>query len=77
MRKATIKGRSNNGRQHTSCRISRFLSVLISGNNLIAKTSSKDSELIIYISEILCAINPEFRKKIEFTEGYIYKILML
>ena len=28
-----------------------FLSVLITGNNLIAKTSSKDSELIIYISE--------------------------
>ncbi|MEI6049310.1 MAG: acyl-CoA reductase [Bacteroidota bacterium] len=46
-----------------------FLSVLISGNNLIAKTSSKDSELIVGISEILCSINPEFRHKIEFTEG--------
>ena len=46
-----------------------FLSVLISGNNLIAKTSSKDSELIVQISEILCSINPGFRDKIEFTEG--------
>jgi len=46
-----------------------FLSVLISGNNLIAKTSSKDSELIVKISEILCSINPGFRVKIEFTEG--------
>ena len=48
-----------------------FLSVLISGNNLIAKTSSKDSELIVYISEILCLINPGFRDKIEFTEGIL------
>jgi len=46
-----------------------FLSVLISGNNLIAKTSSKDYELIVYISNILCSINTEFRKRIEFTEG--------
>ena len=50
-----------------------FLSVLISGNNLIAKTSSKDSELIVYISEILCSINPGFRDKIEFTEGTTYR----
>jgi hypothetical protein len=46
-----------------------FLSVLISGNNLIAKTSSKDSELIVHISEILCSVNPGFREKIEFTIG--------
>jgi hypothetical protein len=46
-----------------------FLSVLISGNNLIAKTSSKDNELITYISDILCSINPLFRKRIEFTDG--------
>lgn len=46
-----------------------FLSVLISGNNLIAKTSSKDSGLIFYISEILCEVSPEFRNKIEFTTG--------
>ena len=45
-----------------------FLSVLISGNNLIAKTSSKDSDLIVRISEILCTINPAFRGKIVFRE---------
>jgi hypothetical protein len=52
-----------------------FLSVLISGNSLVAKTSSKDSELIVAIAEILCAINPGFKKlsllKVRF------KILML
>ena len=46
-----------------------FLSVLISGNILRAKTSSKDSELIIKIGELLCSINPGFREKIEFAEG--------
>ena len=44
-----------------------FLSVLITGNNLIAKTSSKDTELILFINEILCSLNPEFRKRIKFT----------
>jgi hypothetical protein len=44
-----------------------FLSVLISGNNLIAKTSSKDSELIFFISKILCDINPAFNNKIKFS----------
>jgi hypothetical protein len=48
-----------------------FLSVLISGNNLIAKTSSKDSELIIKIGDILCTIEPGFREKIEFTDGQL------
>ncbi len=48
-----------------------FLSVLISGNNLIAKTSSKDPELIVYISNMLCNINPGFKKKITFTDGLI------
>ncbi len=46
-----------------------FLSVLISGNNIIAKTSSKDNELIVKISSILCDINPAFKDKIEFTNG--------
>jgi hypothetical protein len=46
-----------------------FLSVLISGNYLIAKTSSKDSELIPCISEILFGLKPEFREKVEFTDG--------
>lgn len=45
-----------------------FLSVLISGNILIAKTSSKDSELIVYLAEILCSINPGFKDYINFTD---------
>jgi hypothetical protein len=46
-----------------------FLSVLISGNKVLAKTSSKDPELIPYIAEILYDIDPEFRELIEFTSG--------
>jgi hypothetical protein len=46
-----------------------FLSVLISGNRLSAKTSSKDSDLIIHISDLLCNINPRFRDMINFTDG--------
>jgi hypothetical protein len=48
-----------------------FLCVLISGNRLIAKTSTKDSELIVKIAEILCSIEPRFRDRIVFTEGYL------
>jgi hypothetical protein len=48
-----------------------FLSVLISGHSLTAKTSSKDPDLIIFISNILCDINPEFRNKITITDGFI------
>jgi len=46
-----------------------FLSVLITGNNLIAKTSSKDSELLLVITSILCKINPQFKERIEFTDS--------
>jgi hypothetical protein len=45
-----------------------FLSVLITGNHLIAKTSSKDSELLLYITTMLCKINPSFRDRVEFTD---------
>ena len=48
-----------------------FLSVLISGNTITAKTSSKDPDLIVFISNILCDINPEFRKKINFPDGLL------
>jgi hypothetical protein len=48
-----------------------FLSVLISGNNLIAKTSSKDSALIVKIGDILCSIEPGFRNCIQFSEGQL------
>jgi hypothetical protein len=45
-----------------------FLSVLISGNRILTKTSSKDAELIVFLGEILCKINHEFQSLIEFTE---------
>ena len=48
-----------------------FLSVLITGNTLIAKTSSKDPDLIVFISNILGEINPEFSKRISFTDGLL------
>jgi hypothetical protein len=46
-----------------------FISVLISGNHLLAKTSSKDSDLIRFIGGILILINPEFKNLFTFTEG--------
>jgi hypothetical protein len=48
-----------------------FLSILISGNDIIAKASSKDSELVFCIGRILCDINPAFKDKIEFTDGIL------
>ena len=45
-----------------------FLSVLISGNILVAKTSTKDSGLIKYLADILCFINPDFSDFIIFTD---------
>lgn len=46
-----------------------FLSVLISGNRLVAKTSSKDPDLIPFLGDVICSINPEFSEYIEFTSG--------
>ena len=46
-----------------------FLSVLISGNNIIAKTSSRDSDLIRFIGQILNGIDPRFDEMMEFTNG--------
>lgn len=48
-----------------------FLTVLVSGNNVIAKTSSKDKDLIKFIAGILSNINRQFADKISFTEGVI------
>jgi hypothetical protein len=48
-----------------------FLSVLISGNNIISKTSSKDAELIVHLGNILCSINAGFGEKIKFTENFL------
>jgi hypothetical protein len=43
--------------------------VLITGNIALAKTSSKDSDLLHHLSELLCSINPGFRDMIRFAEG--------
>jgi hypothetical protein len=48
-----------------------FLSVLMSGNSLVAKTSSKDPDLIPLLGEILCDFEPEFSKRIEFAQGIL------
>lgn len=48
-----------------------FLSVLISGNKLLAKPSSRDPDLIKFIAAILTDINPIFEKRIEFTDSYL------
>ena len=45
-----------------------FMCSLITGNRIIAKTSSKDSDLIVYIAKMLCKINSEFDKLINFTQ---------
>ncbi|TXB66923.1 acyl-CoA reductase [Vicingus serpentipes] len=45
-----------------------FLSVLISGNNVIAKTSSEDNTLLKKIAEILIEIDAELATKIKFVE---------
>ncbi|MDP4221765.1 MAG: acyl-CoA reductase [Bacteroidota bacterium] len=46
-----------------------FLSVLITGSNIIAKTSSQDPDLIVFIGNILIEINSGFREKMTFTDG--------
>jgi len=46
-----------------------FMCTLITGNSIIAKTSSKDSDLIVYIAEMLCKINNKFSERINFTQG--------
>jgi hypothetical protein len=46
-----------------------FLSVLVTGNKLIAKKSTKDPDLITFVSDLLIHINPGFRDKIAFADG--------
>jgi hypothetical protein len=48
-----------------------FLSVLITGNNIVARVSSKDSDLIRSISVILCDLKPEFLSRIKFAENLL------
>jgi hypothetical protein len=48
-----------------------FIAVLITGNNIIAKTSSKDKDLIVFVSDVLCKAEQEFSGRITITEGTI------
>lgn len=45
-----------------------FLCVLISGNTILARTSSKDPDLIRFIGGILCSVNHRFRERIIYAE---------
>jgi hypothetical protein len=46
-----------------------FLSVLITGHNVLVKTSSNDQHLLPFLAKYLIAIEPEFANKITFVEG--------
>ena len=46
-----------------------FLSVLISGHKVLAKTSSNDQHLLPFLAKYLIAVAPEFAKYITFTAG--------
>src|SRR5690606_27107373 len=46
-----------------------FISVLITGNKVLAKLSSNDKTLLPFLAVYLISIEPEFKNYIEFTEG--------
>jgi hypothetical protein len=46
-----------------------FLSVLISGHNVLVKTSSNDQHLIKFLANYLITVEPEMSSRITFTEG--------
>lgn len=46
-----------------------FISVLITGNKVLAKLSSNDRTLLQFLAEKLISIEPDFKNYIEFTEG--------
>ncbi|TDP61071.1 acyl-CoA reductase [Flavobacterium dankookense] len=46
-----------------------FLSVLISGHNVLVKTSSNDQHLIKFLAKYLITVNPEIESHINFTDG--------
>ncbi|MDC8001746.1 acyl-CoA reductase [Aequorivita todarodis] len=46
-----------------------FLSVLITGNKVLAKLSSNDKTLLPFLADYLISVEPEFENYIEFTEG--------
>lgn len=45
-----------------------FISVLISGHNVLVKTSSNDQHLLPFLAKYLIAIEPELAQKITFTD---------
>jgi len=46
-----------------------FLSVLITGHDVLVKTSSNDQHLLPFLANYLIALEPEFKDKITFIEG--------
>ncbi|WP_310378572.1 acyl-CoA reductase [Flavobacterium sp.] len=46
-----------------------FLSVLITGNSVLVKTSSNDQHLLPFLANYIIAIEPEFADRITFVEG--------
>lgn len=46
-----------------------FLSVLITGNKALIKTSSNDQHLLPFLAKYIIAVDPEFESKITFVEG--------
>jgi hypothetical protein len=46
-----------------------FLSVLISGHNVLVKTSSNDQHLLPFLAKYIIAIEPKLADKITFVEG--------
>jgi hypothetical protein len=46
-----------------------FLSVLISGNSVLIKTSSNDQHLLPFLAKYIIAIEPEMANKITFVDG--------
>lgn len=46
-----------------------FISVLVSGNNVLAKQSSNDQRLLPVIADFLISLDPGYKERISFTEG--------
>ena len=46
-----------------------FLSVLISGHNVLVKTSSNDQQLLPFLAKYLISVEPKLESKITFVEG--------
>lgn len=51
-----------------------FLCILITGNVVVGKLSSKDEHLFPIIAEVLINIEPRFKDQIEFTDGKLENI---